>query len=143
MKRRKQNEWQRRPHNERPPPHGNKTSPASVAAADDNETSVAVSADGALSDDDNDNNGRGLLHSPRPTWGATWGAHDMKSRGGFKSEGVGCTILRSDRERPRRAKSRGAAKSAPTTGNDTPVSALLPHTTEDSIGTAGVSCSLA
>ena len=141
MKRRRRDERQRRPHDERPH-HKPTPSPAIVAAGDDDETSDAVSADEDASDDDDDD-GWGLLHSPRPTWGATWGAHDMKSRGGFKSEGVGCTILRSDRERPRRAKSRGAAKSAPATGNDTPVSALLPHTTEDSIGTAGVSCSLA
>ena len=91
-------------------------SPAIVAAGDDDETSDAVSADEDASDDDDDD-GRGLLHSPRPTRGATWGAHDEKSRGGFKSEGVGCTILRSDREPPRRAKSRGAAKSAPKKGN--------------------------
>ena len=140
MKRRR-DERQRRPHDERPH-HKPTPSPAIVAAGDDDETSDAVSADKDASDDDNDD-GRGLLHDPRPTRGATWGAHDEKSRGGFKSEGVGCTILRSDRERPRRAKSRGAAKSAPKTGNDDPVSALLPHTTEDSIGTAGVSCSLA
>merc|ERR1711933_224137 len=64
-KRRKRDERQRRPHDERPP-HKMTPSPTIVAVGDDDETSDAVSADEDAPDDDEEDKGRGLPRGPSP-----------------------------------------------------------------------------
>ena len=124
----KRNGRQRRPHDERSP-HATTTSPAVGVAANEDETSDAVSADEDATDDDDD--GQGPSQDPRPHQDKSRGGeicfpHETKSRGGET-----CC--------PHGTKSRGATiKRAPKADIVTPVSASLPHTTEESIWPAGV-----
>merc|ERR1712176_1691610 len=96
---------------------GTTTSPAIGVAAHEDETPDAVSVDEDATDDDDDD-GQGPSQDPSP--------HETKSRGGET-----CC--------PHGTKSRGATiKRAPKADIVTPVSASVPHTTEESIWPAGV-----
>jgi len=125
----KRNGRQRRPHDERSP-HATTTSPAVGVAAHEDETPDAVSADGDATDDDDDD-GQGPSQDPRPHRDKSRGGeiccpHETKSRGGET-----CC--------PYGTKSRGAIITrAPKADIITPVSASLPHTTEEPIWPAGV-----
>ena len=141
----KRNGRQRRPHDERSP-HATTTSPAVGVAANKDATFDAVSVDEDAMDDNN--YGQGPSKDPSP--------HQDKSRGGeiccpheTKSRGGEIRCSRETKSRggeiycSRETKSRGAIiKRAPKSDIDTPVSASLPHTTEESIWPAGVSSSL-
>merc|ERR1712087_69325 len=107
----------------------------------------AVSADEDATDDDDDE-GQGPRQDPCP--------HQDKSRGGelrypheTKSRGGEICCSRETKSRggeiycSRETKNRGAIiKFAPKSDIDTPVSASLPHTTEEPIWPAGVCWSL-